>query len=137
RRSLGGVRQTGALGLSLLGHREDVVSRELPDEIGVVPAHVRLDLRDEVVVALGPDHLSALAIDQLAHASSSVVWRTLSATRVASTLQEPWRRACSSAAGWPLRWTTVGSRRTSPDGRASSFSCIWPATGFARSRATS
>src|SRR5262245_29371567 len=48
-------------------HPEDVVPPELPDEVRVDGVDMRLDLGDELVVALGADDGAALAVDDLAH----------------------------------------------------------------------
>jgi SARP family transcriptional regulator, regulator of embCAB operon len=53
--------------LLLLRHAEDVVSRELAHELGVIALDVGLDLGDELGVAPGPDRLPALAVDDLRH----------------------------------------------------------------------
>lgn len=54
-------------GLFLLRHAEDVVPGELADELGMVALDVRLDLGDEVVVALGAHRLPTLAVDHFRH----------------------------------------------------------------------
>src|SRR5439155_5216618 len=60
-----------ALPLGLFGHREDVVARHLPDQLGMRLADVALDLLNELVVAVGAHDLAAFAVDDLRHDSSS------------------------------------------------------------------
>src|SRR3954452_21798492 len=63
----------GRLGLRLLRHGEQVLARDLPDELGMVAVDVVLRSREQLVVGLTTDDASAFTVDQLCHRSSSSV----------------------------------------------------------------
>jgi hypothetical protein len=53
--------------LGLLGHRDDVVTAELADQLRVVSLDVRSDGLDQFIVGLGADHFAALAVHNARH----------------------------------------------------------------------
>jgi len=61
--------------LSLLGHPEDVVPRNLTHHLRVILPNVRLDARDQLVVGLAAHRLTTLTVDYFRHASPFVVER--------------------------------------------------------------
>src|SRR5437867_11904679 len=77
------VSQRQALGL--LGHREQVVARDLPDQIRMVAVDVRFRVRDQLVVGLAAHDLPALTVDQLRHQLLLQYVSTLSCSRTSST----------------------------------------------------
>src|SRR4051812_28160826 len=54
-----------------LGHPQDLVARHRPDHVRMVALDVLLDVRDQLVVGLAADGLTARAVDFLGHRSSS------------------------------------------------------------------
>ena len=121
--------------LLLFRHPQDVVARELPDELGVRLPHVLLDLRHEVLVRLRLDDLAALAVDDLAHRSppSSGLQPGLTgwwSNGLSMTLGKPWRRRASTCAGGSSSGSTgSGPTALCPGGRVA---CCSPTS---RSRA--
>src|SRR5262249_35293367 len=61
--------------LGLARHSQDLVSRHRSDHVGVLVLDVRLDVRDELVVGVAADGLSARTVDLLRHGFSSQVAR--------------------------------------------------------------
>lgn len=53
--------------LRLFGHGEEILARDLPDELRVVPIHVLLGVCQQLLVGLAADDAPALAVDQLRH----------------------------------------------------------------------
>src|SRR5947208_859142 len=55
--------------LRLLRHREEIVARDLADELGMVAVDVLLGVREQFLVGLAADDAPALTIDQPRHRS--------------------------------------------------------------------
>jgi hypothetical protein len=61
----GGSKLRGyGLGVCLFGHRDDVLARQLSDELRVILGDVLLDFGNDLVLRLPADDAAALAIDQ-------------------------------------------------------------------------
>jgi hypothetical protein len=58
------------LASGFLRHRENVLTGELADELGVVAVDVVGDVSDEFVIVIAADDLAAFAVDELGHLDS-------------------------------------------------------------------
>src|SRR5690348_1415988 len=97
--------------LDLLDPAEQVVARDLVEQLGMVGPHVRACAFDDFVVRLSADDRAALARDLLRHAVLLGRCRgSLYASELGAMLARTWRRRkCSSAGASPSSSTAAAS----------------------------